>query len=118
MSNYLIDRMDAIENIWSLFNNTYNDSSRFDAEETVLAKRILSDVQMVLEKQPTAYDVEKVIERLEHDTEIALKRYMNCNADTLPVTYTRYSTQYKERRKCLEIVKQCGREPGEADGIY
>lgn len=108
MSNDLINRMDAIENIWTLFNNTYNDASRFDTEETVLAKRILSDVQMVPEKRPTAYDVGKVIERLEHDTEIALKRYMNCNADTLPVIYTRYSTQYKERRKCLEIFKSGG----------
>lgn len=65
MSNDLIKRMDAIENIWSLFNNTYNDAVRFDAEETELAKRILSDVQTVLEKQPTAYDVDKVMERLE-----------------------------------------------------
>lgn len=64
MSNDLIDRMDAIENIWTLFNNTYNDASRFDTEETVLAKRILSDVQMVLEKRPTAYDVEKVVEKI------------------------------------------------------
>lgn len=62
----------------------------------------------LIDCQPTAYDVDKVIERLEHDTEIALKRYMTCNADTLPVTYTRYSTQYKERRKCLEIFKSGG----------
>lgn len=64
MSDDLIKRMGAIENIWSLFNNTYNDASRFDAEETELAKRILSDVQMALEKQPTTYDVDKVVERI------------------------------------------------------
>lgn len=65
MINDLIKRMDAIENIWSLFNNTYNDATRFDAEETELAKRILSDVQTVLEKQPTAYNVDKVVEQME-----------------------------------------------------
>lgn len=62
----------------------------------------------LIDCQPTAYDVDKVIERLKHDTEIALKRYMACNEDTLPVAYTRYSTQYKERRKCLEIFKSGG----------
>lgn len=65
MSNDLIKRRDTIENIWSLFNNTYNDATRFDAEETELAKRILSDVQTVIDEQPTAYDVDKVLERLE-----------------------------------------------------
>ena len=65
MSNDLIKRRDTIENIWSLFNNTYNDATRFDAEETELAKRILSDVQTVIDEQPTAYDVDKVVERLE-----------------------------------------------------
>lgn len=67
-----------------------------------------SSILDFIDDQPAAYDVDKVIERLEHDTEIALKRYMTCNADTLPVTYTRYSTQYKERRKCLEIFKSGG----------
>lgn len=61
----MIKRRDTIENIWSLFNNTYNDATRFDAEETELAKRILSDVQTVLEKQPTAYDVDNVVKQLE-----------------------------------------------------
>lgn len=64
MSNDLIKRMDAIENVWSLFNNTYNDATRFNEEETDLTKRILSDVQAVIEKQLTTYDMDKVVERL------------------------------------------------------
>lgn len=75
MGNDLIKRRDTIENIWSLFNNTYNDATRFDAEETELAKRILSDVQTVLESQPTAYDVDKVIEQINNLDIKAIPRY-------------------------------------------
>jgi len=55
MSDDLICKKALIENIWFLFNNTYNDASRFEAEETEFANRILSDVQTVIEKQPTSY---------------------------------------------------------------
>ena len=60
----LISRKVLIENIWSIFNNTYNDASRFEAEETELAKRILCDTQKVIEKQQTAYDVDKLVKSL------------------------------------------------------
>lgn len=75
MGNDLIKRRDTIENMWSLFNNTYNDAYRFDAEETELAKRILSDVQTVLENQSTAYDVDKVVEQINNLDIKAIPRY-------------------------------------------
>lgn len=98
MSNDLIKRQNAIESIWSIFNNTYNDASRFEAEETELARKVLVDVQRVIESQPTAYDVDKVVEQLEEKTEIAYNRYMDCSPNTPPSVYARYGTQYNERK--------------------
>lgn len=69
MSNDLIKRQNAIESIWSIFNNTYNDASRFETEETELARKVLVDVQRMIESQPTAYDVDKVMERLVDESE-------------------------------------------------
>lgn len=65
MSNDLINRKNAIESIWSIFNNKYNDASRFEAGETELARKVLVDAQRTIEEQSTAYDVDKVVERLE-----------------------------------------------------
>lgn len=59
---------------------------------------------------PTAYNVDKVVERLETDTEIAYKRYIDCNSNTPAVEYAIRGTQYQERRKCLDIVKSGGIE--------
>lgn len=100
MSNDLVKRMDTIENIWSLFNNTYNDASRFDAEETEIAKRILSDVQMVLEKQPTAYDVNKVVEQLE-------ERMCGAEDEATDVGCYMRNLHFRE---AIEIVKSGGIE--------
>ena len=57
-----------------------------------------------------AYDVDKVVERLEEKTEIAYNRYMDCSPNTPPSVYARYGTQYNERKLCLEIVKSGGIE--------
>lgn len=57
---------------------------------------------------PTAYDVDKVVERLEEKTELAYKRYIDCDSSTPSPVYIRYATQYEERRECLEIVKAGG----------
>ncbi len=45
---------------------------------------------------PTAYDLDKVMERLEDNMRIALD---------LPVTYEKYLMKYQERKRCLEIAK-------------
>jgi len=66
--------------------------------------------QKLIDEQPTAYDVDKVVERLETDTEIAHKRYIDCNSNTPTVEYAIRGTQYQERRKCLNIVKSGGIE--------
>lgn len=78
MSNDLINRQNAIESIWSIFNNTYNDASRFEAEETELARKILVDVQRVIESQPTAYDMDKVLEKLRTELNIADNEKERC----------------------------------------
>lgn len=64
MSNDLISRSAAIENIWSLYNNIYNNASVFEKEETQFASRILTYVQRTIENLPAAYDVDKVVRQL------------------------------------------------------
>lgn len=75
MGNDLIKRRDTIENMWSLFNNTYNDAFRFDEEETELARKVLVDAQRMIESQPTAYDVDKVVEQINNLDIKAIPRY-------------------------------------------
>lgn len=48
----MIDEKKLIEDIWEIFNSTYNDARSFDKERAKLAKRILRDVQNVIENQP------------------------------------------------------------------
>ena len=60
----------------------------------------------LITNQPTAYDVEKVVECLEEKVELAHKRYVDCPVNS--PCYERYRTQYNERRMCLDIVKGGG----------
>lgn len=48
----MIDEKKLIEDIWSLFNNEYNNAVKYDGDETKLADRILSHVQKKIEAQP------------------------------------------------------------------
>lgn len=61
-----------------------------------------------IESQPTAYDVDKVVEQMEKDTELAYNRYMDCSPNAPQSVVARYSTQYQERARCLEIIKSGG----------
>ena len=59
-----------------------------------------------LDEEPTAYDVDKVVEQLEEKSELARKK-----CTIYPVynpLYDRYDTQYQELKSCLEIVKGGG----------
>lgn len=62
------------------------------------------------DRQPTAYDADKVVDRLEKDTELAYNRYMDCAPNTPQSVVARYSAQYQERKRCLDIVKSGGIE--------
>lgn len=101
MSNDLINRQNAIENIWLIFNNTYSDASRFEAEEMGLARKVLVDVQRMIESQPTAYDVDKVVEQLEE----RIKNFKSLNSDDEIV-----DVAVKEIQRDIEIVKSGGIE--------
>ena len=59
----------------------------------------------IIDAQPTAYDLDKVVEQLEEKTELAYRRYMDCPRNS--PCYERYQTQYTQRKMCLELVK-CG----------
>lgn len=56
----LISREALIKVIWSKYNDFYNDASRFDEFETKMAKRVLSDVQVIVESMP-AFDAVSVV---------------------------------------------------------
>lgn len=59
----------------------------------------------IIKEQPTAYDVDKVLNELREKTELAYKRYMDCSDNTPQSVLVRYSAQYQERGMCLEIAK-------------
>lgn len=68
----------------------------------------LLDIMRAVREIPAAYDVDKVVERLEKDTELAYNRYMDCPPNAPQSVVARYSAQYQERAHCLEIVKSGG----------
>lgn len=73
--------------------------------ECELANGILKAV-CYLKNIPTAYDVDKVVERLEEKSELARKK-----CTIYPVhnpLYDRHDTQYQDLKMCLEIVKGGG----------
>ena len=107
MSDDLIKRQNVIESIWSIFNNTYNDASRFEAEETELARKVLVDVQRMIESQPTAYDVDKVVERLE-DMRLKREEQLRTCADNDMADYFR--CKMSAIAEVIEIVKSGGIE--------
>ena len=61
----LISRSRVIENIWDVFNSYANDSLRFDEYETEAINRAFTVLQKAIEGQPTAYNLDKVVEELE-----------------------------------------------------
>ncbi len=104
MSGDLISRSLAIGNIWFLFNSIYNDSAKFETEETALARRILVDVQRAIENQPSAFNVEKAIQQLEK-----LKTCKLGLADTMSEIIRRGELgTYVCLEDVLEIVKSGG----------
>lgn len=66
----MINEKKLVKEIWSIFNETYNNSLKFNKAETKLAERILIDVQKIIEKQPKVDKWIPCSERLpeEHDS--------------------------------------------------
>lgn len=102
MSNDLISRSVAIESIWSLFNNIYNNARVFEPEETKLSERILSDVQKTIKSQPTAYDVDKVVEKMK------CNECEKCNFIEVCAGLKYCGYCGKCHKKIIEIIKEGG----------
>lgn len=66
---------------------------------------VTSELEKVILEQPTAYDLDKVIEQLEEKTRLAYKKYIDCDSRTPALEYLKYGTQFHVWRECLEIVK-------------
>ena len=96
MQNDLISRKRVIENIWDVFNSYANDSQRFDEYETEAINNAFTVLQKVVENQPTAYNVEKVVAELEQLED----------KDTREV----YMTQHIVLDEAIEIVRNGGKE--------
>lgn len=73
------------------FNEVFGGESEF-------AQDIRNAAQMLINKQPTAYDVDKVVEQLRNDSSIRL--YGSCNSDNYLIPVSR----------AIEIVKKGGIE--------
>lgn len=76
----LIRRSATIDVIWDVFNQYCNDSDRFDEYDTKAISKAFKLLQSTLEKQPTAYNVEKVAEQLER----VFRKYYGENWDKAP----------------------------------
>lgn len=66
----------------------------------------VGELMVFIDREPTAYDPDKVVQQLEEKTELAFQRYMNCPKNS--PCYQRYQEQYLQRKMCLEIVKAGG----------
>lgn len=63
----LIDADKTIRIMWGLWNSDINNSVKFSAEETQAITRAFKRLQKAIEKQPTAYSVEKVVDVVRED---------------------------------------------------
>ena len=85
------------------------DALKRDLKSVTLSNGTLVNANTILallDKYPTAYDLDKVAEQLEEKAELAHKK-----CTIYPVynpLYDRYDTQYQELKACLEIVKGGG----------
>ena len=75
-------------------------------KQTTVVRECKSSFRKIINEQPTAYDVDKVVEQLEEKVELAYRRYMDC--PSYSPCFVRYQSQYQERKMCLEIVKAGG----------
>lgn len=57
----------------------------------------------VIDAQPTAFDIEKVMKFLEEREQLTYKRYMDTPSNS--PCYVRYQTQYYERKQILDFMK-------------
>lgn len=88
-------------------NNNYNDWN----EKIEQCERDILDCKKeirMLRSYQTAYDLDKVVEKLEELTELAYKRMID--TPSYSPCYKRYSAQYSVRKEFLEIVKGGGAE--------
>lgn len=102
MGNELIRKQSVIELIDDLMKSPYANSPQFGAE----CRECMDLVkELCVHRLTTAYDVDKVVKKLEEKTEIAYKKYMNCPPNAPQSVVAKYLTQYQERESCLKIVK-------------
>ena len=67
----MIDEKKLIRAMWDRYNGDYNNASRFFGEETEMAYRVLSDLQLTIEHMPKVGEWISVKDRLpERDVDV------------------------------------------------
>lgn len=75
-----------------------------DADELMKDRTENDPVRIAAMCAPTAYDVNKVVEKINIDINSACLRYKECNFETPVELCMKYATEYEERKKFLGIV--------------
>lgn len=70
------------------------------------AKELLKKVRNVIDTEPTAYDIDKVVEGLEREKDIHTEHFNNSIYKDMPEIKQRYSQALGIIDKAIEIVKQ------------
>ena len=102
MQGDLMSKKRVIENIWDVFNSYANDSQRFDEYETKAINNAFKVLQKQIENQPTAYDVEKVLEEL--------KQANTCPNCSMYCADANMCGHDEMRKQAIEIVRNGGKE--------
>lgn len=71
----MTDEKKLIRVMWDRYNGHYNNANRFSEEETEMAYRVLSDLQLTIENMPEASEWILCSERLPEDDRTKLVTY-------------------------------------------
>ena len=96
----LFEKEKMIESMWNLFDSYGNNASVFSLEETEAINMFCSRLQSEIESQPIAYDVDKVVGKLEH--------YRLANEMSYEFGYPEAKERAKVYAHTIEIVKGGG----------
>lgn len=76
--------------------------AEYEEELKGLCWKVLEDCMNITKTEPTAYDLQQVVQQLEERAKEAHGRFMDAVCYT---EFEKYSQQYREIKACLGIVK-------------
>lgn len=79
-------------------------------EEKVAGGNVYYDLVEIIEEQPTAYDLEKVVEQLEEEKDEYERLERGSNYEGYNLEVIKYSAKVEAFREAIEIVQNGGKE--------